>query len=145
MSHVVMGCQIIYKRIVIRLCYTTTLNISRLMVHAKHVKEPRDKRRSRGAKRARSFDGGSSKGRLEIQDKPRFKKRVSNQVPFKFPKARDGRVTNPNPKKGNGTSSPTEKPTCGKCGKKHYGDCLIGTDNCFGCGKSGLRLGISQM
>ena len=22
------------------------------------------------------------------------------------------------------------------CGKKHYGDCLVGIDNCFGCGES---------
>ena len=110
------------------------LHISRLIVRSQHVEEARAKRKSRDAKRARTFVGGSSKNRLEIQDKPRFKKRVSNQVPFKFPKARDGRVTNPNPKKGNGTSSPTEKPTCGKCGKKHYGDFLKGTDNCFGYG-----------
>ena len=62
------------------------------------------------------FDGGSSKNSLEIKDKHRFKKRVSN----------------PKPKKGKGTSSPTEKPTCEKCGKKHYGDCLKRTDNSFG-------------
>ena len=40
------------------------------------------KRKSRDAKMARFFDGGSSKGRLEIQDKPRLKKRVSNHVPL---------------------------------------------------------------
>ena len=37
------------------------------------------------AKRARSFDGGSSKCRLEIQHNPRFKKRISNQVRSNFP------------------------------------------------------------
>ena len=46
------------------------------------------------AKRARSFDGGFSKGKLEIQDKPKFKKRVSNQVPSYFHKSREDRVTN---------------------------------------------------
>ena len=35
-------------------------------------------RKSRDAKRERSSDGGSSKNRLEIQDKPRFKKQVSS-------------------------------------------------------------------
>ena len=52
------------------------ITISRHMVHAQQVKETRAKRKSRDAKRARSFDGGSSKERLEIRDKPRFKKRV---------------------------------------------------------------------
>ena len=75
------------------------INISHLMVHAKHMEEERSKRKSRDAKRARSFDGGSSMNRLEIQDKPRFKKRVPNQVPSKFPKASGDRVFKPKPKK----------------------------------------------
>ena len=78
--------------------------------------------------------------RLEIQDKPRFKKHVSNKVPSKFPKARDYKVSKPKPKKGKGTSSPIEHPTCEKCGKKHSGDCLKETDNCFGCGISGHKV-----
>ena len=45
-----------------------------------------------------------------------------------------------NPKPNMGKGSPTEKPTCGKCGKKHYGDFLKGKDNCFGCGKSGHKV-----
>ena len=62
------------------------MNIYHLIVDAQQVEEPRAKRKSRDVKRARSFDCGSSRGRLEIQDKPSFKKRVSNQVPSKFPK-----------------------------------------------------------
>ena len=49
------------------------MNISRLMVDVITVEEARSKRKSRDAKRERSFDGGSTKNRLEIQDKPRFK------------------------------------------------------------------------
>ena len=49
-----------------------------------------------------SYEGGSSKGRLDIQKKPRIKKRLSNQVPTKFPKARDNRVSKPKSKKGRG-------------------------------------------
>ena len=59
---------------------------------------------------------------------------------IKFFKDRDHRVSKPNAKKGKGTSSPIEKKICGKCGKKHYGDCLKGTDNCFGREKSGQRV-----
>ena len=40
------------------------MNIYRLMVHAQHVEEARAKRKSRDAKRVKSFDSGSSKGRL---------------------------------------------------------------------------------
>ncbi|TMX05622.1 hypothetical protein EJD97_014308 [Solanum chilense] len=74
--------------------------------------DARAKRKSRYAKRERSFDGGSSKSRLATQDKPRFKKRVSNKIPSKFPKALYDMVSNPKHKKGKGTSSPNEKPTC---------------------------------
>ena len=94
-------------------------------------KEARSKRKSRDSKRERSFDGGSSKNRFEIQDKPRFKKWVSNQVPSKFQRASGDRVSNPKFKKGKGTNSQNEKPTCGKCGKKHYVDFLKGTNIFF--------------
>ena len=60
-----------------------------------------------------------------------------------FPKARDDRVSNPKSQKERSTSSPSKKPTCGKCGKKQYGDCFIWMDNCFGNGKSGHKFGIA--
>ena len=41
---------------------------------------------------------------MEIEDNPRFKKRFFNQVPSKFPKARDERVSNFKPQKGKDTS-----------------------------------------
>ena len=56
-------------------------------------------------------------------------KQVSNQVPSKFPKSSAKRVSNPKPKKGKCNNSPNKKTTCGKCGKKHYRDCLKGMDN----------------
>ena len=45
------------------------MNISCLMVHGRRLEEARDKRKSRYSKRARPFNGGSSKNRLQIQDK----------------------------------------------------------------------------
>ena len=39
-----------------------------------------------------------------------------------------------------GSSSQNDKPTCVKCGKKHYGECLLGTSSCFGCGKDGYKV-----
>ncbi|XP_010314900.1 uncharacterized protein [Solanum lycopersicum] len=114
-------------------------------LHFKHVDKARSKRNSRDSKKERSLDGGSSKNRLETQENPRFKKRVSNQVPSKLLMASGYMWYNRKPKKGKGTSSPSEKPSCKKCGKKHYGICLEGTDNCFGCGKSGHKVGIVLM
>ena len=73
------------------------MSISRLMVHAQQVEEARDNRKSRQSKKALSFHGGSLKERLKIKDKPRFKKRFSNQVSSKLPKVRDYRVPNPKP------------------------------------------------
>ena len=74
------------------------MNISRDMVHGKHVEEENSRRKSNDAKRARSLDGVSSKNRLEIQDKPIFKKWFSYKVPSVFPKASSDRVSNPKPK-----------------------------------------------
>ena len=54
------------------------MKISRLMVHTQQVEESRVKRKSKDAKRVRSFDSVSSKGRIDIQDKPRFKKMFYN-------------------------------------------------------------------
>ena len=93
-------------------------NISRIMVNAQQVEETRLRRKNREAKRVKSYDGGALMRRLEIQDNPRFKKILSNQVPSISPKARDDWVSNPKSQKGRGTSSPT----CGKCGKKNYAE-----------------------
>ena len=49
-------------------------------------------------------------------------------------------VSNHKSKNRRGSSSLSNKPTCGKCCKKHYGDYLIGMDNYFSCGKSYHKL-----
>ena len=80
------------------------------------------------------FKSGSSKSRLDVQDKPKSKKWFSNQVPVDFSKIRNDRGSKPKPQKGRNVDPPTERPTCGK---KHVGECLIGTNNCYGYGKGG--------
>ncbi|XP_069148139.1 uncharacterized protein [Solanum lycopersicum] len=104
------------------------------LAQQRRVEEARAKINSRDAKRERSFDGVSSNNRFEIQDKPRFKKRILNQVPSKFPKASGDRVSNPKFRRGKGTNSPTEKKICRQYGKKNYGDYLKSKDK--GSGQS---------
>ena len=36
--------------------------------------------------------------------------------------------------------SQNAKPTCVTCGKKHYGECLLGTECFYGCGKEGHKV-----
>ncbi|XP_069145609.1 uncharacterized protein [Solanum lycopersicum] len=108
------------------------MDISNLMIHAQQVEEIRLKINNRYAKQA--FKGGSSKRWFEIQGKPRFKKRFSNQAPSEFLKARDDRMSKPKSQKVRSANSPNKKPICRKCGKKHWGECLVGTENCFGFG-----------
>lgn len=81
------------------------MNISPLIVHAQQVKEEMVKRKSGDSSREKSFNDGSSQGRLYIQGKPRLQKSSSNQVPSMFPNAREDMMSNPNPKKGRGTST----------------------------------------
>ena len=116
------------------------MNISRLIVHAQQVEETRLRRMNREAKKAKAYECCLIKCRLDIQDNPRFMKRFSKQIPSKFPEACDDRVSYPKSQKGRGSTSPKKKQTCGKCGKKHYGDCLVRTDNFFRCGKSGHKV-----
>ena len=78
MSHFVMGVSNDLQEEFHSYMLHDNMNISRLMVHAKNVKEARSRRKCKDAKRERSFDGSSSKNRLEIQDKPRLMKRVSS-------------------------------------------------------------------
>ena len=60
------------------------MDISQLMVHIVKVGDARLKRKNSKFKRSKDYEGGTFKGRLEIQEKPRFKKRVSNQVSSNF-------------------------------------------------------------
>ncbi|KAK4712764.1 hypothetical protein R3W88_018671 [Solanum pinnatisectum] len=114
-----------------------SMNISRLMVHAEQIEEQKLNQVGRELKRSRTDDGSSSKNRFEIQGKPRFKKKFSNQGSSSTPRANKDRVSNLKPQGGNSSGSYVKRSTYAKCGKKHDGKCLAGTGVCFGSGKSG--------
>ena len=61
------------------------------------------------------------------QNQPRFKKRTPNHDGPSAPKVK-GKC---------GGSYHGVMPTYSTCGMNHFGKCLVGTENCFGCGKDG--------
>ena len=70
------------------------MDILRLIIHAQKVKKIRLRKRNRESKKENSFESGSSKSRLDVQDKPNFQKRFSNQVLSNFSKKRNDRGSN---------------------------------------------------
>ena len=76
MNHFVTGVSADLQEVLHSAMLHNNMNISRLMVHLRMVEESRDNTKSRDPKRAKSFDGGSSKNRSKIQDKPIFMKQV---------------------------------------------------------------------
>ena len=54
------------------------MDLSWLMVHAQQVEESPLRKTNREAKRSKSFESGSSMSRLNVQDKPKYKKWFSN-------------------------------------------------------------------
>ena len=89
-------------------------------MYAQSIEESKLCRISRNLKRSGSSD----------KSQPRFMKRAQIQDGPSAPKV--------NLKKGSGSQG--GKPTCATCGKKHYGECLLSTGSCFGCGKYGHKL-----
>ena len=78
------------------------------MIHIQQVEDSHLRKRNRESKKAKSFEGSSSKSRLDVQDKLKFKKMFSNQVPSNFSKNRNDRGSNPKPQEGRNVDPPKE-------------------------------------
>ncbi|WMV57917.1 hypothetical protein MTR67_051302 [Solanum verrucosum] len=72
-----------------------------------------------------SKSGGCGRSRF----RQRFFKQGSSKAPPRF---NNERVSNPKPQGG---GSGSLLPDCAKCGRKHEGKCLVGSNACFCCGK----------
>ncbi|TMW93792.1 hypothetical protein EJD97_011157 [Solanum chilense] len=94
--------------------------LARLIVYAQLVEESKLKRMARSLKRSGAND----------QAQTRFKKRAENQEESKSARVKFER----------GGGFQKIKPICSKCSKKYYGECLLGTGSCFGCGKEGHKV-----
>ena len=116
------------------------MDISRLIIYAQQIEESKLKNRNREVKRGRTDDGNFSNARSDGQGRPRFKQRFSNQDSSSAPRVNKDKVSNPKPQGGNSGSSYVARPNCAKCGRKHDGKCLVGTDGCFSCGKMGHKV-----
>ena len=64
----------------------------------------------------------------------------SGQIRFKKKVQYQGESRSAKFKVEKGGGSKDGKPTCSKCGKKHYGECLLGTGSFFSCGKDGHNM-----
>ncbi|XP_015072453.1 uncharacterized protein LOC107016520 [Solanum pennellii] len=113
------------------------MDLSRFMVHYQQVEESRLKRKNREVKRASLYEGGISKGKFDIQDKPKFKKRFSNQAPPNFSKARKDWVSKPRPQGGKVVIHKMRNQIVPNVVRNIWLNSLVGTDNYFGCGKRG--------
>ncbi|TMX05346.1 hypothetical protein EJD97_023717, partial [Solanum chilense] len=105
--------------LVVEECCTAMLHdemtLARLMVYAQSIVDSKLKRMGRSLKRSGASD----------QEKTRFKKKVQSQGESRSAKFKI--------EKGGGSKD--GNPTCANCGKKHYGEFLLGIGSCFGCGK----------
>ena len=76
------------------------MELSRLIVHSPQVEDSCLRKKNREAKKAWSVESGSSKNMFDLQDKPKFKKRFSNQVPSNLFKNFNNKGSNPKSQRG---------------------------------------------
>ncbi|XP_015072581.1 uncharacterized protein LOC107016703 [Solanum pennellii] len=86
------------------------MDLARLTVHAQQVEKSRRMKRGRVGKKRSPSDQASS---------------------------RTVRRGKSGPKKSNDRIAQRDNKPCGKCGRLHGGECLVGSNACYGCSKSG--------
>ncbi|XP_010317241.1 uncharacterized protein [Solanum lycopersicum] len=75
--------------------------------------------------------------RLMVHSQPKFKKghrHLGNPTPSSNTNDKWGKYA---PKKGNDRNSQRDRKLCGKWGRFHGGECMVGSNACYRCGKSG--------
>ncbi|XP_049378143.1 uncharacterized protein LOC125842906 [Solanum stenotomum] len=121
--------------------YTPTIVVDSRAKMNKFVMGVSDMEKNREVKRVKTGDGNFSNARSNGQGPPRFRQRFSNQGSSNSPpRVNNDMVSNPKSQGGYGSGSDVARSTCVKCGKKHHGKCLAGTNGCFGCGKSEKKM-----
>ena len=84
--------------------FNHSIDISRLTVHAGQIVEEKHRQVGRELKLSRVEDLNSSKNIFEVNDKPRLKKKYSNQVPSNTLKVNKCKGSTRIPQEGKGSS-----------------------------------------
>ncbi|XP_069146091.1 uncharacterized protein [Solanum lycopersicum] len=116
------------------------MDLYRLMVHTQQVEESLRRKRGREGKNPRpSYQAGSRSGRSSfgVQDRPKFKKGHQRSGNPTLSWNSNAKVDKSGPIKGNDRNAQRNSNMYGICGRFHGGECLVGTNICYGCGKSG--------
>ena len=115
-----------------------TIYLSKRMVHVEHVEESRKRKHTRAGNRSRKVEKNFSRNNsTEIGDKHRFKKELSRQGESSSSNGCYDRNSKSGDKRNNKLDKPQERPPCRKCGKLPVGECMMGTNACYSCGKLG--------
>ena len=97
------------------------------------VEDSRLRRVIKNARKSKSYNGGSSKGGLDFKTSLGSSKGSPIKLLLSFQSLMMIRCS-PKSQREIGGGLPSKKPTCTMCGKMNVGECLVGTDNYFGCG-----------
>ncbi|XP_015087084.1 uncharacterized protein LOC107030241 [Solanum pennellii] len=66
-----------------------------------------------------------------------FMKGLFHQGELSSSKGHYDKDSEPRVKRNNEVDTPQERPPCRNCGKLHGGECMMGTNTCYCCGKPG--------
>ncbi|XP_055802647.1 uncharacterized protein LOC129871704 [Solanum dulcamara] len=113
------------------------MDIYKLMNYVEQVKSEKIKVKNREFKRPRIDDSEFSHGKFVSDGRPCFYQKYSGQVSSNAttPRFEKDRVHNTKPQGGVPMVQAT--PACKKCGRNHKGECLVGSNVCYQCGKMG--------
>ena len=89
-----------------------SMDISCFMVHAEQIEEKKLNQVGRELKKERTEYGNFSRSKFEMQDKPRYKRRFSNQGPPNAPRVNKSKVPTPKVQEEKCGRFYVEKPLC---------------------------------
>ena len=115
------------------------MDLCRLMVHTQHVEDSRRRNRGHEGKNHTLFDqagSSTSRSQFRVEDRPKFKKGNEHSGYPTLSMNNNANWDKSIPKKGNNRNAQCDRESCGKCGRWHGGEFLVGSNVCYGYRKS---------